>query len=75
MLVHAVEQESPAARAGLRKRDIIVGFRDAAVASVADLHRLLDADAIDRSTELVVLRGGQRVTLDVRPRELETRRA
>ncbi len=41
----SVETESPAAAAGLRPRDMIVGLRGKPVASVADLHRLLDASA------------------------------
>ena len=71
--VHAVDAASAAAAGDVRARDIVVRFREAPVASVADLHRLLDAAAIDRTAELVVLRGDRLLRLEVRPRELEAR--
>jgi S1-C subfamily serine protease len=71
--VRTVERESPAGVAGLRPGDVIVAFAGRAVATVADLHRLLDAEAIGTSIELGVLREGRRTTLAVRP--VETRRA
>ena len=67
--VHAVEAESPAARAGLRPRDVLVRFRGEPVASIADLHRLLDAGAIGARCALEVLRGTDLVVLEARPVE------
>jgi S1-C subfamily serine protease len=70
VLVHDVGEGSPAGRAGLRPRDVIVGFRGRQVTSVADLHRLLDADAIGAAVELVVMRGDTMRRLTVEPAEL-----
>jgi S1-C subfamily serine protease len=67
--VHAVEPESPAAAAGLRPRDVILGFRGEPVSTVADLHRRLDATAIGIDLPLEILREGARARLTVRPRE------
>jgi S1-C subfamily serine protease len=74
--VHAVaargvESGSPAADAGVRPGDFIVGFRDANVSSISDLHRLLDAQSIDRLVPIDVIRGGERLRLALRPAELQ----
>ncbi|HEX5138515.1 MAG TPA: trypsin-like peptidase domain-containing protein [Planctomycetota bacterium] len=67
--VHAVEEESPAAEAGLRPRDVILGFRGEPVATVADLHRRLDARAIGVDVPVGILRDGVEMRLSLRPRE------
>ena len=51
-------------------RDVIVSLRNRTVESVADLHRLLDHEAIDAENELEVVRGSRLVTLTVRPNEV-----
>jgi S1-C subfamily serine protease len=71
--VHAVEEGSPAAAAGLRPRDVILGLAAEPVATVADLHRRLDANAIGAEIPLDVLRGTQEIRLAVRPRERAAR--
>jgi S1-C subfamily serine protease len=48
---------------------VIVGLGGKPVASVADLHRLLDRDAIGAAIEIDLLRGGARVRLTLRPVE------
>jgi len=70
VVVRGVERNGPAADAGLAEGDLVVGFRDAGVRSISDLHRLLDANAIDRVASMTVRRGGERVVLEVRPAEL-----
>jgi S1-C subfamily serine protease len=67
--VHAVEPDSPAAAAGLRPRDVVLALRGEPVATVADLHRRLDATAIGADVPVDVLRDGAPVRLAVRPRE------
>jgi len=71
--VQDVEPGSPADAADLRRRDVIVGFAGRAVESVADLHRLLDANAIGVDAPVALLRGERRLTLVVRPAEFEVR--
>jgi S1-C subfamily serine protease len=68
-----VEADSPAAAAGLRPRDVLVGFRGRPIASIADLHRLLDAEMIDATTEIELVRGREKLRLSVRLSELPTR--
>lgn len=51
----------------LRKGDIIVEFEGSPVASVDDLHRLLNFSRIGQRTQLGVLRDGHRVNVEVVP--------
>jgi S1-C subfamily serine protease len=70
VLVLSVETDSPAATAGVREGDVIVGCGDAAIHSVEDLHRYLTEERMGLSTPLAVLRGGQRRQLTIVPIEL-----
>jgi S1-C subfamily serine protease len=74
VLVRSVEQGSPAAAAGMRAGDVIVLLRGRPIASVADLHRTLDAGAIGAHLALEVVRAGERVALDIAPVEARLRR-
>jgi S1-C subfamily serine protease len=71
--VSTVEPESPAARAGLRVGDLVVGFDGVVVDSVDRLHQTLDAGRVNRDCVVKVLRGGQTggqpLYLTVRPAE------
>jgi S1-C subfamily serine protease len=69
IVVRRVEAGSPADRAGIERADVIVGFAGKPVATITDLHRLLDGRAIDATLEAVVLRQGKRLALTVRPVE------
>jgi S1-C subfamily serine protease len=55
--------------AGLRQRDIIVGFDGSAVEGVDDLHRLLTQDRIGQPLPLTIVRNAERRTVVVVPRE------
>ena len=67
IFVAVVEADSPAARAGLRDGDLIVGFDDKPIAGIDDLHRLLTEDRAGRSIPMAVVRGSERLTLTVVP--------
>jgi S1-C subfamily serine protease len=69
ILVIAVEPDSPAQRAGLRKGDVIIGFADHAVAGIDDLHRLLTDEHIGRRASLSLLRDATRMAVDIVPEE------
>jgi S1-C subfamily serine protease len=56
--VASVEPDSPAARAGVREGDLIVGFDGVAIDSVDRLHQTLDAGRIRRDGMLKLLRAG-----------------
>ena len=75
VLVAAVEPNSPAQRAGLQERDIIVALGSQPVSGVDDLHRLLVDEGIGERLPLVVLRGTQRRDLVIVPQEQPTQSA
>ena len=57
LLVENVVPGSPAQRAGLRERDVIVRFDRHAISGVDDLHRLLTAERSGLASEIEVVRG------------------
>jgi S1-C subfamily serine protease len=69
VLVASVEDDSPAARAGLANGDVILAFADAAVSGIDDLHRLLTGERIGIPASVIVLRRGQRRQLTIVPAE------
>jgi S1-C subfamily serine protease len=73
ILVVSFEENSPAKKAGLREGDIIVGFDDRPIAGIDDLHKLLTEESIGQKSTLVVIRGTQKLDLEVTPEESKTR--
>lgn len=69
ILIVSFEMNSPARNAGLREGDILVAFDDHPTAGIDDLHKLLTEDRIGLSSSLVVIRGTEKLTLEVRPEE------
>ena len=69
VLVLGVEPASPAERAGVRERDIIVALGDRPVAGVDDLHRMLTENVIGAKLRLKVLRELEPRTLEITPVE------
>ena len=68
MVVH-VEKSSPAAAAGLREGDIIIGFENEPISGVDDLHRGLSDSRIGELCSVALLRRGERIEVQVRPIE------
>lgn len=68
VLVAEVLPDSPAARAGLQPRDVIVAIAEDPVTGVDDLHRFLDEHPTG-TFPLAIVREGRRVELAVRPGE------
>jgi S1-C subfamily serine protease len=67
--VASVEPESPAARAGLEKGDLVFAAGDVAVAGIDDLHRILNEERINARMDVSLLRKGQRRTVSLTPVE------
>lgn len=69
VFVTSIEPKSPAAAAGLRDGDVIVGVESDAVTAVDDLHRQLDESRIGVATAIVILRGGAKRGVSAVPAE------
>jgi len=67
VLVISVEERGPAAKAGLRSGDLIVGFAGRPVAGIDDLHRLLTDRLVGAPTPMTILRGTEKLEQMVVP--------
>ncbi len=67
LLVLEVVHGSPAQRAGLRERDVLVRFAGKAIAGVDDLHRMLTGERDGIAYEIEVVRGTELLKLMVTP--------
>ncbi|HYR87404.1 MAG TPA: trypsin-like peptidase domain-containing protein [Terriglobia bacterium] len=67
IFVVSIEQNSPAQRAGLREGDIVVEFGDRPVADIDALHRMLTDHQPGVNTGLTILRGTEKLVLQVAP--------
>ncbi len=73
VLAASVETGSPAERAGVKSRDIILRLDGAAITGGDDLIRLLAGDKIGRTVEIDILRSGSRLLLPLVPEERASR--
>jgi S1-C subfamily serine protease len=69
VMVAGVEPGSPAERAGIRENDIIVAYNGKPVAAVDDLQRLMTEEQVAVRSSLTVIRGTEKLTLEVVPTE------
>jgi len=69
MLVIGVEPGSPAAQVGLREGDIIVEYAGQAIAGIDDLHKLLTGEQVGVRSPIVILRGTEKLSLEIVPLE------
>lgn len=67
--VLGVERGGPAARAGVREGDVLLGLQGQPVTGVAALARLLDSESIGVAREVSVLRGAGVMTMSIVPGE------
>jgi hypothetical protein len=65
--ISGVRGGSPAEKAGLKGSDVIVEFAGQKIANIYDYTYALDAVKIGKAIPIVVLRDGQRVTIEVTP--------
>jgi S1-C subfamily serine protease len=73
VLAASVEAGSPAERAGVKSRDIILSLDGTAITGGDDLIRILAGDKIGRTVEIEILRNGSRQTLPLVPEERPSR--
>ncbi len=72
ILVVSFEGNSPARKGGVHEGDIIVGFDDHQTAGIDDLHKLLSEDRIGHKSSLLVIRGTEKLRLEVVPEESQS---
>ena len=68
-LVTQMEPDSPAAVAGLKEGDIIVGFNGCPVGGVDDLHRMLTEETIGVASTLTVIKRANKRQVEIVPAE------
>jgi serine protease Do len=69
VVIEEVSEESPAAKAGLKKGDIVVEFDGERVRSVRQFTRLVQETPAGRKTQAAVMRSGQRINVTIEPRD------
>ena len=67
ILIISVEPDSPAHKAGLQERDVIVGFHNKPISGVDDLHRLLTQDSVSKEIPVTIVRKAEKLTMTVKP--------
>jgi S1-C subfamily serine protease len=70
ILIVSFEENSAARRSGLREGDLIIGFDGHPVAGIDQLHRLLTGERAGQTLPVDVIRGTERLTLQVTPQEV-----
>ena len=73
VLVISLEPQSPAEKAGLRQGDVIVAFAGQAITEIDDLHKLLTEARIGVKSGLTILRGAEKMKLQIIPQESKLR--
>jgi S1-C subfamily serine protease len=69
VMVGSIEPDSPAARAGVKAGDILLGVDGTTITGADDLVRALTGETIGRDVALDVLRGTERLALKLTPQE------
>ena len=71
VVIESVDEDSPASKAGLKTGDIVTEFDGERVRSVRQFTRLVSETPEGRTVATVVMRDGQRVTVNVTPEARE----
>jgi S1-C subfamily serine protease len=75
IFVVSVEPGSPAVASGVREGDILVDFDGNPVGDIDSLHRILTEHRVGIRASLTLLRGTEKVMLDIVPAESNTRKS
>jgi S1-C subfamily serine protease len=65
--VIAIEDNGPADRYGMMEDDIIIGYGDQPISGIDDLHRVLTGAQVGVKSTVTVLRGSQKLSLEIVP--------
>jgi S1-C subfamily serine protease len=63
--VASVEADSPAARGGIKEGDLLIRLGDSPIASIDDLQRHLTMNLVGVRTQVTMIRGTERLTVEV----------
>jgi S1-C subfamily serine protease len=69
IFVISIEPGSPAQIAGIREGDILIGYNDQTVPDIDALHRILTESRLGVRATLEVLRGTEKIALEIVPAE------
>lgn len=69
--VVSVEPKGPAGKAGVGLRDLVVGIGDQDVAMIEDIHHFLSEWPVGKPVMLHIVRGQNKIALEVVPQEME----
>lgn len=69
ILVHSVEDHSPASRAGIEEGDVVIGLGEGIVEGIDSLHRLLTDRGVEAATTVTLLRRNELVSRTIIPTE------
>ena len=69
VVVHSIERESPAARAGVQEGDVLIALAERRTAGVDTLHHILTEIPLGETAPLDILRKNERLRLQVVPSE------
>jgi S1-C subfamily serine protease len=69
ILIISIEDDSPADKAGLLERDVIIGFDEEAIASIDDLHKVLTEERVGVKSSLTIIRRSEKLVLNIVPEE------
>jgi S1-C subfamily serine protease len=67
VMVSSVEAGSAADKAGIRSNDIVIAFGEHPVTSIDLLHKLLSDEHADVKTPITILRGAEKLVIEVTP--------
>lgn len=70
VLVVSVDNQSPAAKTGLREGDIIIAFNGKPVGSIHELHKILVGEQIGVASEITIVRHTEKLSLPITPLEV-----
>ena len=73
ILIISIENNSPAQKAGLEERDVIVGMDARAISNIDDLHKVLTPEKVSVRSQLTIIRRNELLVVDIVPEESPAR--